>query len=313
MDNALLLSLVIPTYNRSKYLDKQIGWAVESIGDKWDNIELVVCDNASEDATKEICAKWKKILDNKITIIVNNNNIGLVRNCLLGISKAKGEFVWLIGDDDPIQVRAVASVLSTIKDNRQLNVIHLNHRCVSGIDGSIIIPKFYSVDRDIITDKGSKELSKLLESHHTGGFMFITANVINRNAAVCFMEDTPPEEDSLLAYPMLLNAGLASMGGFCLLESCYLDCVYHQSSWSNKYEEVSYEEVPRTLFKLKSKGVSNKAILFCLNHQYQGLHSLKDTLYILRKDPLYFKTDKFKKWAKRWALKNSLKWKLVSL
>lgn len=50
--NNQLLTLAIPTFNRAKFLDSQLAWAVESIAENWDKVELLVCDNASTDDTR---------------------------------------------------------------------------------------------------------------------------------------------------------------------------------------------------------------------------------------------------------------------
>jgi len=53
-----LLTIAIPTYNRAKQLDRQLNWAVNAIAGRWDEVELIVSDNASLDETPEICQKW---------------------------------------------------------------------------------------------------------------------------------------------------------------------------------------------------------------------------------------------------------------
>jgi glycosyltransferase involved in cell wall biosynthesis len=307
------LSLVIPTYNRGRYLDNQIAWAVESIGNMWPSVELVICDNASTDNTPDICAKWQGILsDDKFRVFRNSENVGLVKNCLLSVQRAVGNFVWLVGDDDPIDSSAVEKVLFIINGYSNLNIIHLNHRCISGPTGEVVIPRFYSISNDIYADgKGALELSKLLQSQHTGGFMFITANVVNRHKALDFIKKYPPEEDLLLAYPMLLNAGLASLGPFYLVHDCLLDCIYDQSSWSDRYEQVHYREVPETLCKLISMGVSKSAVNSCLNFQFRGILSVRDIIYKIRNQKKYINHPEFKQWLRRWKSKETIKWKML--
>jgi len=310
-----VLSLVIPTYNRAIYLDKQIAWAIESTSSLDLPVEIVICDNASTDHTVVICDKWKKKIgdDEKIKFFRNTENVGLVKNCLLGIERATAEFVWLIGDDDPIDIAAVEKVVKVIaKHSGDTAMIHLNHRCVSGIDDSIIIPKFYAVDADgYAPNNGNSYISNLLEHHHTGGFMFITANVINRKKTLEFIKRHPPEEDTLLAYPMFLNVGLASTGGIYLISECLVDCVYHQSSWSDRFAHVYFYEVPKTLIKLHSLGISKRAISFCLNFQFKDIYSARDIIYKVRKNALYFTKPEFKSWLDKWAFKQKLRWQML--
>lgn len=301
-----LLTLAIPTYNREKPLDDQIAWAVKSVEGAWHQVELIICDNASIDNTQQVCEKWRNQLGDNIKIFRNEENVGLVRNCFLSLSRASGKYVWLIGDDDSIDKGAVGRVLDVINKHPDLSLIHINHRCVSGKDGSVIEPKFYNLDSDIFSPKqGVRELSTILESYNTGGLMFITANVLNRVQALSFLESNPPEEKLLLPYPLLLNAGLASTGPFYFVATCLLDCVYYNSSWSNEYEFVAYEGVPQTLVKLKKVGISKNAIKFCLDFQYQYFPTVRDMLYRIRKG--YTTKSAIKIWARRWLLKNRLK------
>jgi abequosyltransferase len=309
MLNPKLLSLVIPTYNRSSYLDRQVAWAVESIGELWPVIELVICDNASTDKTTEICENWK---DDKIKVFRNNENVGLVRNCLLGVERASASFVWLVGDDDPIEVTAVRQVVSILQEYQELDIIHINHRCISGLDDSVITSSFYDIKEDIISQgPGNGILTKLLQDRHTGGFMFITANIVNRHSALEFINKYPPNESELLAYPLLLNAGLASIGKFYLLHTCLIDCVYYQSSWNDKYYKVAYEEVPVTIRKLHDIGLGKQAALHCLNYQFKDLYSIKDVLYKFKKlDIKFIFSQSLVTWAMRWLFKQKIRWQI---
>jgi O-antigen/teichoic acid export membrane protein len=55
----LLLTIAIPTYNRGRCLDQQLGWVTRSIADRWAQVELIVSDNGSSDNTPEVCMRWR--------------------------------------------------------------------------------------------------------------------------------------------------------------------------------------------------------------------------------------------------------------
>jgi abequosyltransferase len=307
LTNNKLLSLVIPTYNRSGYLDAQMQWAVDSINDRWDAVELVICDNASPDDTVSVCDKWSKLLGDKLRVFRNVENVGLVRNCFLGLERAQGYFVWLVGDDDPMTPDAVERVIDIVSRNDSIGLIHLNHRCVSSIDGSVLIPSYYDIKEDVVApNNGAQCISQILQKNNTGGFMFITANVINRELAVQFIKDNPPEEELLLVYPVILNIGVAASNGFYLAADCIVDCAYYASSWLDKVEFVQYEAVPRTLVKLKKFGISDAAIRNCMNSHFIYLQSVKDIVSLIRKNPAYIVDKKFTNWVRRRVLKTLL-------
>lgn len=306
------VTLAIPTFNRGNYLDAQLAWAVASIAEHWDKVELLVCDNASTDNTAEVCAKWKHVLGSKLKVFRNNENVGLVRNCLLSIERATAKHVWVIGDDDPIKESAVGQVLDILEKHTDTHLLHINHRCVDGRNGEVITKAFYQFSENMSSSKPSASLlSKMLQDTHTGGFMFITANIMDREAALHFIKSSPPVEDTLLAYPLYLNLGLAAEGAFYFIASCLIDCVYHQSSWSDKYFHVNYIEVPKTLLLLAKKGISKEAVRACLNHQFAGLVSYRDMFYMIRKNYKLISTPSFFDWWKLIKLKTYFECKLA--
>ena len=263
-----LLSIVIPTYNRANYLNNQIKWVVAEINNSGDNVELLVLDNSSTDETPKICSEWIEFLGDKIRVIRNDNNIGLVLNCLKGIESAKSDFVWLIGDDDPIEKGLLSKILPILKTHKEsLHLLHLNHRCVAGYQGKVIIDSFYSEKKDIYTGKDSYDLvNRLLKDTNTGGFMFITANVLNRSKALEIINSSAKKHSHLLAYPMYLNVKLACAGGFYYYAAINLTCIYNESSWGKEDEDIHFFQLPFFWMKLKKDGLSSKRIAFWLKN-----------------------------------------------
>ena len=113
-----LLTIAIPTYNRAELLNKQLTWLSQAIKGFESECEILVSDNCSTDHTQSIISKWQSILSN-ITFKSNKNpeNIGVMRNIIYCLGAATTKYVWTIGDDDPIQERAVAYVINKIQQN----------------------------------------------------------------------------------------------------------------------------------------------------------------------------------------------------
>jgi glycosyltransferase involved in cell wall biosynthesis len=64
-----------------------------------ENLELVICDNASPDDTEELCRGFAA-QDGRIAYYRNPVNIGLFNNALSALTLATGEFFcWLTHDD----------------------------------------------------------------------------------------------------------------------------------------------------------------------------------------------------------------------
>ena len=98
----ILLSVCVPTFNRSKKLTRLI----DSM-DIVDNIELVICDDGSNDNTKEAIEHYSK----KIKIEYHyQNNRGRGFALKKAISMANGVYVIVMDSDDYFTPGALANV-----------------------------------------------------------------------------------------------------------------------------------------------------------------------------------------------------------
>lgn len=100
MNHKILLSILIPTYNRSDYLMKNLNTLIKQIEPQMiDSIEILVSDNGSVDDTlKQLNAIEKNNLNFRFWS--NEKNLGPDANFLKLIREAKGKFLWLFGDDE---------------------------------------------------------------------------------------------------------------------------------------------------------------------------------------------------------------------
>jgi glycosyltransferase involved in cell wall biosynthesis len=122
MDNDILLSICIPTYNRCILLNEAINRLVSQIHGM-NGIELIISDNASSDKTELVVNKLKKRYPD-IIYYRNEYNLGFDGNFLNCLEKAKGKYVWLLSDDDIVMEGAIEHILHSIKSNPVC--IHLN-------------------------------------------------------------------------------------------------------------------------------------------------------------------------------------------
>jgi glycosyltransferase involved in cell wall biosynthesis len=112
----ILLTIVIPTYNRCRYLEEllpEILNQCDQIDPNNIEIELVLCDNASTDQTSEYIANLKK--RKRISYYRNSENIGGDANFINGVKLAKGKYVWLFGDDELLFENGISNVISFLK------------------------------------------------------------------------------------------------------------------------------------------------------------------------------------------------------
>lgn len=112
-----LVSVVIPTYNRAEYLRE----AIESVlAQTYENFELLVLDNCSEDHTTEVVAGFK---DNRIKYLRHQCNIGAEGNWGYGILWAQGEYLSILGDDDQYYPQFLSNRVSAISTSPKISSV----------------------------------------------------------------------------------------------------------------------------------------------------------------------------------------------
>lgn len=90
------VSIIIPTFNRADYLIE----AIESVlKQTYENIEIIVSDNASTDNTSVVMKKYQNF--NKVKYFINEKNIGMAPNWRKALNDyAEGDFAMILSDDD---------------------------------------------------------------------------------------------------------------------------------------------------------------------------------------------------------------------
>lgn len=113
MSHLPLVSILIPVYQREAY----IGTAIESaLRQTYENIEVVVVDNASSDKTWEICQAYA-LKDPRVKAFRNDTNVGPVGNWKRCIQHATGQFAKILWSDDEIDSIYIEKTLSLLNDS----------------------------------------------------------------------------------------------------------------------------------------------------------------------------------------------------
>lgn len=94
-ENQKLVTAFIPTRNRSELLKR----AIDSVlNQTWKNIEIVVVDDASDDATPDVLATISK--EFPLTVFRNDQPKGAAASRNIAIKNATGEYIAGLDDDD---------------------------------------------------------------------------------------------------------------------------------------------------------------------------------------------------------------------
>ena len=105
-----LVSVLILAYNAEKYIRDLL----ESIKDQtYQNIEIIISDDASKDDTVRIAQVWKdenRLCLKKMMIRSSEQNQGVVKNANLGFELCNGRYIKVIAADDklaPVKIRDI--------------------------------------------------------------------------------------------------------------------------------------------------------------------------------------------------------------
>ena len=118
------LSICIATYNRGKFIAKTL----DSIICQMDShVELVVVDGASPDSTPDVMSQYLLRFP-QIRYFREKQNSGVDCDYDKAVGYARGEFCWLMSDDDLLQPGAISKVLYELSDKSDLVIVNAEVR-----------------------------------------------------------------------------------------------------------------------------------------------------------------------------------------
>jgi abequosyltransferase len=173
-----LLTIAIPTYNRSKCLAQLLEILAPQLAGE-SRVELVISDNASPDDTSTVIASFR---DKGLSLIYDREekNIGPDANFLKCFREARGKYVWIFGDDDIILPGSLRKVLDLLSQN-ECDLIHVGFL---GTSGTLVLERFSCVPIKAEIIENSSEMVK--RANHS--LSFISANIVNRDRVLANLE-----------------------------------------------------------------------------------------------------------------------------
>jgi glycosyltransferase involved in cell wall biosynthesis len=117
------ISVAFIVYNGARYIRTQLDSIIAQIH-KVD--EIIVCDDASSDNTKEILEEYKIKHPNLFFIHYNKQNIGHTKNIEKAIRACTGELILLSDQDDYWEPNKVDTVVKWFEQNPTMNGVFTN-------------------------------------------------------------------------------------------------------------------------------------------------------------------------------------------
>jgi glycosyltransferase involved in cell wall biosynthesis len=147
-----LISVLLPVYNGAA----TIRAAIESVIDQdYDNLEFIIVDNASTDATAEIIAEY--CTDQRIRVIRNRQTVARLENFNIAFAAASGESCWykFVGDDDRLLPGCLAEMVEAGTKSDHIGLVASHY-----YNGSCLVKGVLKDEDDVIS--GPVILKKML-------------------------------------------------------------------------------------------------------------------------------------------------------
>jgi len=165
----IILTIAVPTYNRPEKLKKLHDSFLGKVSSTHQGtIEVIICDNS------DTCEQRKnEMLFNNTGVVYKKNkvNLGFSGNILKCLSEAKGEYVWIISDDDSVDFEEFSKFIYWVKK-------------ASLEDIKAIVLPFLGKDKQLSNTKetwgNSKSLAEFIESKATIPFILFSSVIVKR-------------------------------------------------------------------------------------------------------------------------------------
>lgn len=256
-----LLSITIPTFNRSAILDEQLGklkTEFDTLPDSQrERVEIFVSNNASTDDTSEVISRWQAAFP-ELRVFHQPGNIGAVRNISWCLCNAEGQFVWALSDDDPLEPGALGQVLARLTDYPDIGVMMLNFSSRDSVSGELMSQRKFDLDADHTDANGLRLFSQYIARGAMGALVFTSALIYRREHARDAIQHWEGGHANLL-FQLYITAACATRGRFHVMADNVIEFMAGRSFFHGNRElefQMKFHDVPLIYSKLTRLGYS---------------------------------------------------------
>jgi glycosyltransferase involved in cell wall biosynthesis len=112
------VSIIIPAYNRSRYLKLSIKSIIEQ---DFQDFEIIVSDNASTEDLSQIITTFN---DNRIIYHKNKTNVGMTMNHNKALELCSGEYIHIFSDDDLMLDHCIKNKVKVLEEYPTVGLVH---------------------------------------------------------------------------------------------------------------------------------------------------------------------------------------------
>lgn len=122
MNDEILISVIIPVKNTSKYLNTCLDSVLKNT---YKNIEIIAIDDNSNDDSLNILKAYEKRYK-KVSVYHNNKTLGQSKSRNIGLAHAQGEYISFVDSDDYISNTMYQNMINKIKEHNNPDIIETN-------------------------------------------------------------------------------------------------------------------------------------------------------------------------------------------
>ena len=132
MNNPPKITVLLPVYNRDDYLCQAIKIV---LGQNFKDFELLIINDGSTDKSVEIVNSFK---DNRIRLVNNEKNLGLIKTLNKGIELAKGKYIARMDSDDICLGNRLGNQYNFMEANPSITISGGWFRRINGKPGPVV-------------------------------------------------------------------------------------------------------------------------------------------------------------------------------
>lgn len=122
-DNDILVSVCITAFNVAEYLPEAIAGVM--MQKTTFPFELIIGEDKGTDNSREVCLKYKEKYPDRITLVFQEQNVGIIENDISIIKKSRGKYIaWCDGDDYWIDEQKLQKQFEIMENNPEVTLVH---------------------------------------------------------------------------------------------------------------------------------------------------------------------------------------------
>lgn len=293
----ILISICIPTFNRGRYLENCLLSIYKALSEVGKGVEICVSDNSSTDNTFEVIEKTRNLMPIKYNR--NAVNVGMARNIIKVVSMARGEFVWLVGDDDLLMPNGISKLIRLLKNNPKEDFFYVNANHLESSVLEIFPHPFDTADLPVSMERFSKSstprslnffelISPSISFDFLGGIFLSVFRREKWNDSLHVLDKVALDLSSTFSHFDNTFPHLKVWASAFRTSKAYFNpdplivCITGLREWSAMSPLIMSVRLPEALRIYRLNGMSLVRYIYCMNYAFRNFASDFANLFLHR-------------------------------